>query len=68
MNEPQRDPSAAKLARLKRTVLALACVLVVGGLVVLFALPRVPMPLRIMVGLTDLFGGLVLLVLLRQNR
>lgn len=68
MNEPQRDPSAVKLARLKRTVLTLACALVVGGLVVLFALPRVPMPLRIMVGLTDLFGGLVLLVLLRQNR
>jgi hypothetical protein len=58
------DPRAR---RQKRTLLILASGLIVAGLVVLFFLQRMPLPLRILVGLTDVFGGLVLLVLIRQK-
>jgi len=53
--------------RQRRTVIALSLVLIAGGLVVLFLLKRIPPPLRILVGLTDLVGGAVLLVLVRQK-
>ena len=62
------DNGAARFARQKRIVVISACVLIGGGLVVLFALGRMPLPLRIAVGLTDVFGGIVLLVLVRQHR
>ena len=61
------EEGAARLARQKRIVVISSCVLIVGGLVVLFALKRMPLPLRIGVGLTDLFGGIVLLVMVRQK-
>lgn len=60
-------PPAVQRARQKRTLLALAAILIAGGLVVLFALKRMPLPLRIMVGLGDLFAGCALLVLVRQK-
>ena len=63
------DP--AKVARerekLRRTVLILAPVLIIGGIAVLLFLDRMPKPLRILVGLGDIFGGLTLLVLLKQK-
>jgi uncharacterized membrane protein HdeD (DUF308 family) len=54
-------------ARQKRTLMILSTLLIVGGLIVLFALTRMPLPLRILVGLTDIVAGAVLLVVLRQK-
>jgi protein-S-isoprenylcysteine O-methyltransferase Ste14 len=54
-------------ARQKAVLTALAVLLVVMGLLVLFVLERMPAPLRMLVGLGDLFAGLVLLVLVRQK-
>ncbi|MEO5957647.1 MAG: hypothetical protein ABIZ49_02350 [Opitutaceae bacterium] len=45
----------------------LASLLIVGGLIVLLALQRVPLPLRIIGGLGDVVAGCVLLVLARQK-
>ena len=59
--------AVARRARQKRTLQILAVVLMVGGLVVLFALQRMPMPLRMLVGLTDVVAGLTLLVVVRQK-
>jgi uncharacterized membrane protein HdeD (DUF308 family) len=56
-----------KRARQKRTVIILAVVLITGGLFVLLALERMPLPLRLIVGLSDLFAGLILLVVARQK-
>ncbi len=76
MNEaPMKEPPmnsapdriAQERARLKRTVLILAPVLILGGIAVLFFLERMPLPLRFLVGLGDIVVGLVLLVLLKQN-
>lgn len=53
--------------RQKRTVLIVASLLIVAGFVVLLFLERMPLPLRILVGLTDAVGGLVLLVVARQK-
>lgn len=64
--EPAATP-AAERARQKRTVQILAVVLMAGGLLVLFVLTRMPLPLRILVGLTDLVGGAVLLLVVRQK-
>lgn len=60
-------PPDPRLRRQKRTLLVLASGLIVAGIVVLFFLQRMPLPMRILVGLTDVFGGLVLLVLIRQK-
>lgn len=60
------DP-AVRRARQKRTLQILAFALIAGGLVILFALQRMPLPLRILVGLTDVFAGLTLLVVVRQK-
>lgn len=54
-------------ARQKRTLGILAVVLIAGGLVVLLLLQRMPLPLRILVGLSDVIAGCVLLVVLRQK-
>jgi Na+/H+ antiporter NhaD/arsenite permease-like protein len=54
-------------ARQKRTLRLLAAILILAGLVVLLALQRMPPPLRILVGLTDLIGGTVLLLVVRQK-
>lgn len=65
-DRPNVTPDARR-TRQKRTLLALAILLVVGGLVVLFALKRVALPMRIMIGLGDVFAGIVLLVVYRQK-
>lgn len=59
--------AARKLARQKRTVTLLAIGLIVVGMVLLTALRRVPLPMRIMAGLGDIFAGCILLVLVRQQ-
>lgn len=63
---PSSDP-AARSARQRRVVTILALLLIIAGAVILAALPRVPPPLRITAGLMDVFIGLILLVLVRQN-
>ena len=55
------------MLRQRRTIIALALLLIAAGLTVLFLLERMPLPLRILVGLTDVIGGLTLLVLVRQK-
>lgn len=65
--EPTAPPSPAARTRLRRRMLALATVLLVGGLVVLLFLNRIPLPLRLAVGLTDLIGSAVLFVVVRQK-
>jgi uncharacterized membrane protein HdeD (DUF308 family) len=64
--QPQNGGDAVR-TRQRRTLAILATLLIVGGLVVLFVLTRMPGPLRILVGLTDIVGGAVLLVLVRQK-
>lgn len=59
--------STDQRTRQRRTVIALSLVLIAGGLAVLFLLNRIPPPLRILVGLTDIVGGAVLLVVVRQK-
>lgn len=61
------DHPADRRARQKKTIAVLAFLLIAGGLVVLCALQRMPLPMRILVGLTDIFAGLTLLVLVRQK-
>ena len=53
--------------RQKRTITILAVLLIIGGLAVLFLVQRMPLPMRLLVGLTDVFAGLTLLVLVRQK-
>lgn len=53
--------------RQKRTLVALALLLIVGGAAILLLLHRMPLPLRIIVGLTDVVAGCGLLVLVRQK-
>jgi hypothetical protein len=54
-------------ARQKTKVLALAGVLIAGGLLILFGLKKIPPPMRILAGLGDIVAGLGLLVLARQK-
>jgi hypothetical protein len=54
-------------AKLRRTVLILAPILIAGGILVLVFLKRMPPPLRILVGAGDIVVGLTLLVLLKQK-
>lgn len=62
------DPSLAqRRARQKFTLLTLAAFLIGTGLFLLFVLKRVPLPLRIVGGLSDIVAGSVLLVLARQK-
>ena len=63
---PSLDPSAQR-ARQKRTITILSAVLMVGGLVVVIALDRIPLPLRLLIGLGDIIAGSVLLIVLRQK-
>ncbi|HVS54537.1 MAG TPA: hypothetical protein VHD62_19430 [Opitutaceae bacterium] len=67
MTAEENSAALARRARQKNTVVALSLLLIVAGLLILFVLRRVPLPLRILVGLTDLVGGSVLLVLVRQK-
>ncbi len=61
-----RDPAAQRV-RQKKILMLLGFGLVAGGLVILFALQRMPTPLRILVGLTDIVAGLTMLVVARQK-
>lgn len=45
----------------------LAWFLILGGVIILLALERMPLPMRILAGLVDIFAGLTLLVLVRQK-
>ena len=63
-----RDSDAARrIARQKTIIQGISVVLILGGLIILFALKRMPVPVRIIVGLTDLVAGATLLVLVRQK-
>jgi hypothetical protein len=65
------DESPAQLAyrrsRQKFTIFGLAGFLVLAGLLLIFVLKRVPLPMRIVGGLGDLVAGLVLVTLARQK-
>lgn len=62
------DPGLAqKRARQKTTITALAVLLIVAGAIVLPFLERIPLPLRIAVGLGDIIAGWGLLILVRQK-
>lgn len=53
--------------RQKRTLQILGTVLVAAGLAILVFLERVPLPLRLLLGATDLIAGAVLLLVVRQK-
>lgn len=63
------DPAkiARERAKLKRTVLILAPVLILGGIAVIAFVDRLPLPARLALGIGDIIVGLVLLVLLKQK-
>ena len=67
MSEASPAPRSAQRARQRSTLLILAFALLIGGVLILFVLKRVPPPLRILMGLSDLFAGLILLVVVRQK-
>ncbi len=62
---PASDP--AKRVRLRKQMLILATVLAFAGFVVLAFLTRIPLPLRLAVGLTDLIASAVLFLVVRQK-
>lgn len=64
---PGEPVTAERQRRQKWTLSALAILLIALGFLVLFVLDRMPLPLRMLVGLGDLFAGLVLLVLVKQK-
>jgi uncharacterized membrane protein HdeD (DUF308 family) len=61
------EPRQCTRRKQKRTLIALAVLLIVGGFVVLLFLERMPLPLRVLVGMSDVVAGLVLLVMARQK-
>jgi hypothetical protein len=61
------EETDARRARQKRTLSVLAAALIAGGLAVLLFLDRIPLPLRLLIGLGDLIAGAVLLVVVRQK-
>lgn len=67
MPAPATPPSSVDRTRLKKQMLTLGFVLILGGLVVLAFLSRIPLPLRLAVGLVDLIAGAVLLLVARQK-
>ncbi|MGH7956335.1 MAG: hypothetical protein ACREH8_04915 [Opitutaceae bacterium] len=64
---PPAPHATSQRARQKRMVVVLAVLLIIGGLIILLTLQRMPLPMRILVGLTDVVAGLTLLVLVRQK-
>lgn len=54
-------------ARLRRQMLILATALALGGFVVLAFLSRIPLPLRLAIGLGDLIAAAVLFLVVRQK-
>ena len=67
MPTPDSNQAQTKFARQKRIVTVVGVLLILAGIVILAVLKKVPPPLRIMAGLTDIFVGIVLLVLVRQT-
>ena len=61
------DLQGSRRLRQKRTIVVLAVLLIGAGLTILFLLQRMPLPMRILVGLVDVFAGVTLLVLVRQK-
>jgi uncharacterized protein YjeT (DUF2065 family) len=59
--------SAEQRERQKRTLTILGVVMLVAGAAVLLLLQRMPVPMRILVGLTDMAAGAVLLWIVRQK-
>jgi len=64
--QPNRPPPDR--TRQSAILLAVAVLLIVGGLAVLLFLERLPAPVRFGVGSFDLIAGLALLVARRQGR
>lgn len=56
-----------KRTRQKITLIVLSIALILGGLVVLVALRRLPLPMRLVIGLGDFVAASMLLTFLRQN-
>jgi hypothetical protein len=70
MSAPASSPpqsAAPSRARLRKQMLVLATVLLIGGIVVLAFLSLIPLPLRLAVGLTDLIASAVLFTVVRQK-
>lgn len=69
--EAERDTAksaaAARLARQKRIIVIASCALIVGGFVVMFFVKRLPLPARMLVGMTDVVGGIVLIILAKKE-
>ena len=61
------DPEHPRRPTQKRLVYAIALLLILGGLAVMIALKRMPVAMRLFVGLTDVIAGLVLLNVARQK-
>jgi hypothetical protein len=57
----------AARARQKTMVTFLAVALIVGGFIILLLLKRMALPMRLLVGLMDVFAGVTLLVFVRQR-
>jgi hypothetical protein len=67
MSSDSESELAYRRSRQKFTVFTLSTFLIIGGLLLLFVLKRLPLPMRIFAGLGDVVAGCVLLVLLRQK-
>jgi hypothetical protein len=61
------ESNNAQRPRQMRTLTLLAALLLGGGLSVLLLLDRVPLPLRLLIGIGDIIAGAVLLVVVRQK-
>jgi hypothetical protein len=61
------SPNPGTRARQRILLTALAAVLLLGGFVVLFALRRIPLPLRLLMGFGDFVAASALLLLVRQR-
>ena len=59
--------STDRRTRQERSIIILAILLIVGGAAVLLLVHRMPLPLRILIGLGDIVAGCGLLVLVRQK-
>ena len=70
MPAPLAKPSAQRLyerSRQKVILLVFAGVLMVGVILVLFVLKRMPLPMRLVIGLGDVIAASALLLILRQK-
>ncbi|MSU70235.1 MAG: hypothetical protein EXS39_05580 [Opitutaceae bacterium] len=68
MPDPASSPTdALARSRQKIILLVLATVLMLGGFVVLFALKRMPLHMRLVVGFGDFIAASALLLFLRQK-